>query len=173
MSEPPKGAETTKEMLGRKLPWVLGSGIRIPRLRLPNIDNRSFALPTPPRTIAMIGIYIGLFFVMMGGVYLITPRMGQDPMPALGADSSGNPLWLYPSVSEAFIIESMVGGTIFFMGAIGFIFLFESTKHSLNPGYGRKILVLGLVLCIVAFAAMAYVIDYKGNPGKWAAMLTG
>ncbi len=163
MSEKPKGSETTKEMLGRKLPWLLGSGFRIPRMRLPDMKDRAFSLPTPPRMLIMFLIYVGLFFVMMGGVYLITPRMGQQPMPALGADSSGNPVWLYPSVHDAFIIESIVGAAIFFMGAIGFMFLFESTKYSLNPSYGRKILVLGLGLALVAFVAMQYVLDTKGG----------
>ncbi len=163
MSDKPKGSETTKDMLGRKLPWLLGNGFRIPRLRLPETKDKAFSLPTPPRMLIMILIYIGLFFVMMGGVYLITPRMGQQPMPALGADSNGNPVWLYPSVSEAFIIESIVGAAIFFMGAIGFMFLFESTKYSLNPSYGRKILVMGVGLALVAFVAMAYIIDTKGS----------
>jgi len=172
MSDTPKGTETTKDLLGRKLPWVFGKRIRIPRLRLPDLAGKSFALPTPPRTLAMIGIYILLFFVMMGGVYLITPRMGQGTMPALGADSSGNPVWLYPSVQDAFIIESFVGGAIFFMGAIGFMFLFESTKYSLNPSYGRKILALGLVLAVVAFAAMQYVMAIKGGKIS-ASALTG
>jgi hypothetical protein len=163
MSEKPKGSETTKEMLGRKLPWLLGKNFRIPRLRFPDIQNRAFALPTPPRTIAMIGIYIFLFFVMMGAVYLLTPVTGQDPMPALGADSNGNPVWFYPSISYAFIIESFVGAAIFFMGAIGFMALFESTKYSLNPSYGRKILVLGIIMVIVAFASMQYIMSVKSS----------
>ncbi len=163
MSEKPRGSETTKEMLGRKLPWLFGKSFRIPRMRLPELKDKTFSLPTPPRTLAMIGIYIGLFFVMMGGVYLITPRMGQEPMPALGADSSGNPVWLYPSVHDAFIIESIVGAAIFFMGAIGFMFLFEATKYSLNPSYGRKILILGLTLSLVAFISMQYVINAKSG----------
>ncbi|HMF30958.1 MAG TPA: hypothetical protein VKK79_06070 [Candidatus Lokiarchaeia archaeon] len=148
---------------GKKLPWLLGRGIRIPRIRLPEMSDRTFTLPTSPRTIAMGLVYVFLFFVMMGAVYLMTPQIGQSAMPALGADSSGNPVWLYPSINSAFILESIAAAAILFMGGAGFILLFESTKYSLNPGYGRRLLVIGLVLGLTAFIVMQYIIKVKNG----------
>jgi hypothetical protein len=152
-----------QEPFGKKLPWLLGKGVRIPRLRLPEMSDRTFSLPTSPRTLVMAATFIFTFFMIMGVVYLITPQMGSQPMPALGADSSGNPVWLYPSIDEAFIIESIVAAAILFMGAIGFIMLFESTKYSLNPGYGRRLLLIGLALCLTSFIVMQYIIQQKNS----------
>jgi uncharacterized protein YybS (DUF2232 family) len=94
----------------------------------------------------------------MGGVYILI----QNPI-ALGADSSGNPLWIYPSTQDAFIIESIVAGIIIFVGGLGFILLYETTKHSYNYSYAIKLLIFGLVLTALSFGLLQWIIKQKGG----------
>lgn len=115
-------------------------------------------LPSPGRSIVLIAIYGFLFYLLMGGIYIGI----RDPI-SLGADQSGNPMWLYPSTSEAFIIESIVAAAIIFMGGIGFVLLYETTKNSFNYGYAIKLLLIGLTLAGLSFGLLQWMMQQKGG----------
>ncbi|MHA1731039.1 MAG: hypothetical protein ACTSU5_03805 [Promethearchaeota archaeon] len=148
--------ETTKDKIGKKLPWLLGSGFRIPRIRLPDFTGKNIAISTPPRMIALVATYVFAFWLVMGGIYLAIREQ-----IAMGADASGNAVWLYPGIHDAFIIESIVAASLIFLGAAGFYFIYMSTKHAMNPSYARKILILGLGMALVAFISVQKIIDLK------------
>jgi len=150
--------ETTRDKIGKKLPWIMGQSFQIPRFRLPELKGKSFAISTPPRMIALIATYIFSFWLMMGGIYLWI----RDQI-AMGADSEGNAVWLYPGIHDAFIIESIVAAAVIFMGSIGFYLVYESTKHAMAPSYARKILIVGIVVSIIAFVAVQRIIDLKSS----------
>jgi len=61
----------------------------------------------------------------MGGIYILI----KEPS-AMGGDASGAIMWLYPSTSDAFVIESIVAATLIFMGGAGFFLLYNATKVS-------------------------------------------
>jgi hypothetical protein len=144
--------------VGKKLPWVMGSKIRLPRVKFPEFNETSMVLPTPSKSILLIAIYAFLFWLVAGGIYLWI----RDPI-ALGADSSGSPVWLYPSTHEAFIIESIVAAVIVFMGGIGFILMFQATKNAFNYGYAIKLLILGLSMAGLSFGLLQWMISEKGG----------
>lgn len=158
-------SELVQSSWGKKLPWVLGRNIRIPRMRLPEISNRTLSLPTSPRMIGMLVVYVMLFLCAMGIIYLISPSFGQNTPQALGQfPNSKAPMWFYPDINGAFIVESIVAAAVIFMGGIGFVLLFECTKYSLNPSYGRRILVLGFALAMVAFIFIEWIMYQKLYP---------
>jgi hypothetical protein len=151
------------EKIRKKLPWLMRS-IRLPHIKFPDFRGRNFDIPTPSRNILLGVIYIFLFWLMMGGVYLMIPNStGQLPI-AVGANEQGEPMWIYPSITEAFVIESIVAGAIIFIGAIGFIILYQSTKHIYNTRYARILIAVGFILAAFTFSVLQYiVIQGKAN----------
>ena len=135
------------------MPWVISS-IRIPYIDFPDFKGRHFDIPTPSRNILLGVIYIFLFWLMMGGVYLMIPNSSGNTPIALGADSKGNPVWIYPSIADAFVIESIVAGAVIFIGAIGFIILYQSTKHIYNTRYARILITIGFILATMSFVML-------------------
>ena len=147
-----------KTNFAKRLPWVLGKKVRIPGIKFPEFQDLNMVLPTPGKSIILIAIYAGLFWLVMGGIYILT----NNPI-ALGSNSNGQPVWLYPSTSDAFVIESIVAAIFIFLGGLGFIFLYETTKHSFNYSYAVKLLIFGLVLICTTFGLLQWMIQQKEN----------
>ena len=145
------------EKIRKKMPWVLNS-IRIPYIDFPDFKGRNLDIPTPSRNILLGAIYIFLFWLMMGGVYLMIPNSSGNTPIALGADQQGNPVWIYPSITDAFVIESIIAGAVIFIGAIGFLTLYQSTKHIYNTRYARMLIAVGFALATIMFVILQYII---------------
>jgi OST3 / OST6 family, transporter family len=151
-------SEKLQFKIGRKVPWVLTKSIRIPRVKYPVYREGKMSLPSPGRSLVLVAIYIFLFWLIAGGIYIYI----REPI-SLGANSEGDPMWLYPSTHDAFIIESIVAAAIIFMGGLGFIFLYNTTKHSYNYPYAVKLMVIGLMLAGLSFGLLQWMISQKGG----------
>jgi len=155
-----------QKKVGSKLPWIFKIfGVRLPKVNFISFENKNLDLPTPGRNIVLILLYAFLFWLLMGGVYLTIPDTNGRYQIALGADAKGNPVWLYPSINDAFIIESFVAGVIIFIGAFGFIVLYQSTKHLYNVSYAQRLIVIGLVMVIFSFATLQYIVIARKAKG--------
>ncbi|MHA1601574.1 MAG: hypothetical protein ACTSVU_06735 [Promethearchaeota archaeon] len=149
-------SETLQEKYGAKTPWILGKNIRIPKMDYPEYREGSLTLPSPGRSLILVLIYVFLFYLVMGGIYLYIREM-----PALGGNSAGQAIWLYPSTSDAFVIESIVAGIIIFLGGAGFFLIYSSTKHAYNYIYALELLIFGIVFALGSFLLLQYMISVK------------
>jgi hypothetical protein len=157
-------SENIQDKIVQKMPWVFKPlGIRLPKIKFPSLKDKNLDIPTPSRNILLGAIYIFLFWLLMGGVYLLIPDSNGRLQIALGADSDGNPVWLYPSINDAFVIESIVAGIVIFIGAIGFIILYQSTKHMYNTAYAQKLIATGVVMAVFSFALLQYISNKKAT----------
>lgn len=148
----------------QKMPWLIKS-IRIPYVNFPDFKGRNFDIPTPSRNILLGVIYVFLFWLMMGGVYLMIPNSSGNLPIALGAKQDGTPVWILPSITDAFVIESIVAGAVIFIGAFGFIILYQSTKHIYNTRYARILIAIGFIMAAVSFIILQFIIiQRKANP---------
>lgn len=151
--------QTLQKKYGKKFPWVMGKNIRIPRVNYPEYREGQMVLPSPGRSLILIGLFVFLFYLVVGGIYIGI----RDPS-AMGQDASGVALWLYPTTHDAFIIESLVAGIIIYAVGAGFFLIYNSTRHAFNYTYALKILVIGLFLALLGFVLLQYMMDQKINP---------
>jgi hypothetical protein len=101
----------------------------------------------PGRSLALMAVFIFLFYPVMGGIYIAF----RDPSP-MGADANGVAIWLYPSTHDAFIIVTLVAGIIIYLIGAGFILFYNSTRHTFNYyAYTLKVLIIGLFLAVLGF----------------------
>lgn len=152
-------SEKLQDKFGKKMPWVMGNQVRIPRINYPTYREGSLSLPSPGRSMMLLGTYIFLFYLLMGGIYLYI----KEPS-AMGGDATGAIRWLYPSTSDAFVVESIVAAILIFMGGAGFFLLYNATKHSFNYNYAVKLLILGMTLSGLSFGILQYMMYKKLNP---------
>jgi hypothetical protein len=148
--------QTLQKKYGKKIPWVMGKNVRIPRVKYPEYREGQMALPSPGRSLILIGVFIFLFYLVVGGIYISI----RDPS-AMGSDAQGSVLWLYPSTHDAFIIESIVAGIIIYLTGAGFFLIYNSTRHAFNYTYAVKVLVIGLFLAAFGFVLLQYMMDVK------------
>jgi len=152
------GSLTIKEKLSKKTPWVFGVFLRKPKVRFPKIKKKkiSINLPTPSKNLAFIGIYICVFILQIGTIYLY-----YHDRPSLGADINGNPIWLWPDIHDAFIIESIVASILLLLSSLGFLILYQSIKYNFDRSFTWRLLIIGAVLILISFICLQYMIYQK------------
>ncbi len=151
-------SEKLQTKFGEKLPWVMGEHVRIPRVKFPESREGGLSLPTPGKSLILILTYVFLFYLVLGGIYIAV----RDPI-TVGGDSQGNAMFLYPSTHEAFIIESLVAGFLIYISGLGFLLLYNATKHSFNYVYAIKVYILGALLVFAGFIMLQYMIGVKSG----------
>ncbi|MFX0069817.1 MAG: hypothetical protein ACFFAO_01890 [Candidatus Hermodarchaeota archaeon] len=156
------GSKTIGERIKEKTPWIFGNRLRKPKITYPKIAGRRIVLPTPSKTLGLVAIYAILFVLQVGIVYLL-----YRENPALGADSAGDPIFLYPSIQESFIIEGIVASILIFVASIGFLLLYQASKHSYNRNLALRILVIGVIMILSAFISLQYMISVKLGKTAW------
>jgi hypothetical protein len=150
------GSETVFERVKSKTPWIFGKALRKPKIRFPEMKLPKMDMPLPGKSIAVMLIYVILFLLQTGIVYLIY----TEP-PAMGGDAQGNPIFLYPSIHDAFIVESIVASVFIFLFSLGFIFLYQASKHVYNKKIAVRILAIGIILVLISYTALQAMITVK------------
>ena len=150
------GSETVFEKIKVRTPWVFGSTFRKPKILFPDLKKPRMGIPLPGKSIAVIGVYIILFLLQTGIVYLIFREV-----PALGSYQDGSPMFLYEDINEAFIIESIVASIFIFMCSIGFILLYQASKFVYNKSVAVRYLAIGILLILASFIALQAMITIK------------
>ncbi|MBY9014150.1 MAG: hypothetical protein KGD68_00520 [Candidatus Lokiarchaeota archaeon] len=153
------GSETVFEKIKSRTPWIFGNTFRKPKILFPDIKKPRMGIPLPGKSIAVIGVYIILFLLQTGIVYLVFREV-----PALGSYQDGSPRFLYPDINESFIIEGVVASIFIFMCSIGFILLYQASKFVYNKSVAVRYLVVGILLILASFFTLQAMISIKlGN----------
>jgi NADH:ubiquinone oxidoreductase subunit 5 (subunit L)/multisubunit Na+/H+ antiporter MnhA subunit len=134
-----------------RLKWIPGT--RKPKiiLRRPKLQ-----LPTEIPTALLLQIaVIFIFAVYMGLIFDIV----KEPLP-LGS-RFGVPVLIDERLDSQFIIEGIVAGMLMFVGFIGFVIIFYSTRYFYEPSYARTLLLMGVIAVIAAYFVLLYMMIPK------------
>lgn len=103
---------------------------------------KKFKLPSGVSALISLGIILGIvLFVMGGGIYLLVSGASfNNPYGGLASSS----------LNSQYGIETLLSVAFMFIGFLGFLLVYESTKHVYNASYATKLLILGIVLIVVA-----------------------
>jgi hypothetical protein len=103
-------------------------------------------------TIVVMGVAIFLF---AGGVYDIVNR----PLPAVYYNSQF--YFLYPSLADQFLFDTVVAGILFLFGTIGLLTIYQSSKHAYSPRQAYMTLIVGSMLLLLSYIFLEYFIHLK------------
>jgi len=129
-----------------------------------NVSNLSFSLNRLYRTITSMRpsnliipvVAIGFaVFLLGGGLYDIIVQ----PLPAVYY--GGRFLFLYPQLSEQFIGDSIVAMTVYALGIIGLLSVYQSTKYVYKPRQAYMTMLIGVVLLMLAYIFLEASIQIK------------
>jgi len=151
------GSETVFEKIKVRTPWIFGNTFRKPKILFPDLKKFRMGIPLPGKSFAVIGVYIILFLLQTGIVYLVfrdVPALGSNPQ-------DGSPLFLYPEINESFIIEGVVASIFIFMCSIGFILLYQASKFVYNKGVAVRYLAVGILLILASFITLQAMVTIK------------
>ena len=103
-------------------------------------------------TIAVMGTAL---FLLGGGLYDII----NQPLPAVYYNSRF--YFLYPSVSEQFLFDTVVSVILYLVGFAGLLTLYQSSRHAYNPRQAYMTLIIGATLLLIAYLFLEYFIHLK------------
>jgi hypothetical protein len=107
-------------------------------------------------TVVVMGTALFLFG---GGVYDIINR----PAPAVYYNSRF--YFLYPSLSEQFVFDTVVSGILYLVGFVGLLTIYQSSRHAYNPRQAYMTLIVGAALLGIAYLFLEYFIRLKLSGG--------
>jgi hypothetical protein len=129
-----------------------------------NVSSLSFSLnrlyrtltTSKPSNLIIPFVSIGFaVFLFGGGLYDIIMK----PLPAVYY--GGRFLFLYPQLSEQFISDSLIAMTVYSLGIIGLLMIYQSTKYSYKPRQAYMMLMIGIVLLLLAYIFLEATIQIK------------
>jgi hypothetical protein len=117
-------------------------------------ENMSFSLSrwirkvtanTPAITVVtVIGLAYALF-LFGGGLYLLI----EQPIPAY---ASGNTFYfLYPSLSYQFGADTFIAVSLYAMGFVGLMAIYQSAKTASKPRQAYMLLVIGVTFVLLSY----------------------
>lgn len=130
--------------------------IRKPRVRL---TKPSLKMPNKPSSSTVF--ILTLIFVLVvfgGGIWDIVYR---DRVRSLGASSTNQPVLIYPGLDSQFLIEGVVASIFIFIGFMGFIVMYQSTRHVYRPNYAGLLLVSGIALVLASYILTTVMLNAK------------
>ena len=111
---------------------------------------------TKPSTMVLSAIVIAAAIFLFGGrIYDLVNR----PLPS--AYVSSRFIFLYPQLSEQFMTDSIIAMTLYSLGIIGAIAIYQSTKYAYKPRQAYLMFLIGAVFLIMAYIFLETIIQIK------------
>ena len=94
-------------------------------------------------------------FLFGGGLYTIITQ----PLPS--AYYSGKFYFLYPELGSQFISDTVISVTLYAIGFIGLLAVYQSTKYAYKPRQAYMMLVVGVAILLLAYIFLEDAIQIK------------
>ena len=130
--------------------------IRKPRLRLTKPSLKMPQKPSSTTLFVLTAIFV--LFVFGGGIWDI---VNTAVLRAMGASSTGSPVLIYPGLDYQFILEGVVSSVLIFVGCVGLLLTYQSTRHVFRPSYSKLLLVVGMAMIWISYVMLVEMLAVK------------
>ena len=133
-----------------------------------NLSSMSFSFnklyrrisTTKPSTLILAIVAISAtIFLFGGGLYDLIMK----PLPSVYY--GGRFIFLYPQLSDQFISDSLVSMSLYTLGIVGLITLYQSTKYAYKPRQAYMMFIMGIVFLMIAYIMLEVTIQIKLHGG--------
>jgi hypothetical protein len=132
-------------------------------------SNMSFSLSRWFRKIstnaptAFLVTAVGISYVIFlfgGGLYTLI----NHPQPSAYVNNQF--YFLYPDISSQFISDTLISVTLYVLGFMGLLSIYQSSKSAYKPRQAYMLLVVGVALLLLSFVFLEGSIAFKANRGQ-------
>jgi len=114
-----------------------------------------------PSTLLVTAIGISYaIFLFGGGLFTLI----NHPMPS--AYVNGRFFFLYPDIGSQFIADTIISVTLYALGFMGLIFIYQSSKSAYKPRQAYMMMVIGVALLLLSYVFLEGSIQFKANRGQ-------
>ena len=104
-------------------------------------------------TITIIVIAYAIF-LFGGGLFTIV-------LPIFPPYINNNFLFIYPELASQFISDTIIAATLYVMGFVGLLALYQSTKYAYKPRQAYMTAIIGVSLLLLAYIFLESILVIK------------
>lgn len=110
-----------------------------------------------PSILVVAAVAVALcIFLLGGGVYDILEK------PYIAIPLQGRWIFYYPyTVHEQTILDSLIAMTLYVIGVLGLLLMYQSTKYAYKPRQAFTWLMIGIVFIVIAYIYIEHTIWLK------------
>lgn len=108
----------------------------------------------PSNVVLTAAILAFVIFLLGGGLYSIIMK----PYPAVYY--GGRFLFIYPQLSEQFISDSIIATTLYAIGTVGVLMMYQSTKYAYKPRQAYLMFMIGAAFLLMAYVSLEAILHY-------------
>ncbi len=101
-----------------------------------------------------------VIFLFGGGLYTLI----NHPSPS--AYINNQFYFLYPDISSQFISDTLISVTLYALGFVGLLAIYQSSKSAYKPRQAYMLLVVGVALLLLSYVFLEGSISFKANGGQ-------
>lgn len=109
--------------------------------------------------VTAVGISYAIF-LFGGGLFTLI----NHPLPS--AYVNGVFYFLYPDISSQFVADTLISVTLYALGFMGLLAIYQSTKSAYKPRQAYMLLVIGVALLLLSYVFLEGSISFKANRGQ-------
>jgi hypothetical protein len=109
--------------------------------------------------VTAVGISYAIF-LFGGGLFTLI----NHPLPS--AYVNGVFYFLYPDISSQFVADTLISVTLYALGFMGLLAIYQSTKSAYKPRQAYMLLVVGVALLLLSYVFLEGSISFKANRGQ-------
>jgi hypothetical protein len=121
---------------------------------------RKISTGAPTLTIITITGLAYAIFIFGGGLFTLI----NHPLPS--AYINNNFYFLYPQLSNQFISDTVIAVILYFLGFLGLLMIYQSTKSAYKPRQAYMMLVIGVTFLLLAYIFLEGAISFKQTYGR-------
>jgi Ca2+/Na+ antiporter len=109
-----------------------------------------------PSTFIVSTVVIGaVIFLFAGGLYDIIVQ------PLVAYYNGQRFYFLYPDISSQFVFDTVVAATLYVVGFVGLMAIYQSSKHAYNSRQAYMTMIIGVTLLAIAYIFIEYFVHMK------------
>ena len=90
----------------------------------------------------------------------------NHPITSFYNSNTGQFFFLYPDISNQFISDTLIAVSLYGLGFVGLLAIYQSTKSAYKPRQAYMLLIVGVALLLLAYVFLEGSISFKVNGGR-------
>jgi hypothetical protein len=111
--------------------------------------------------VTAVGISYAIF-LFGGGLYTLI----NQPLTSFYNSNTGQFFFLYPDISSQFVSDTLISITLYALGFMGLLAIYQSSKSAYKPRQAYMLLIIGVALLLLAYVFLEGSIQFKATGGQ-------
>jgi hypothetical protein len=111
--------------------------------------------------VTAVGISYAIF-LFGGGLYTLI----NQPLTSFYNSNTGQFFFLYPDISSQFVSDTLISITLYALGFMGLLAIYQSSKSAYKPRQAYMLLIMGVALLLLAYVFLEGSIQFKATGGQ-------